>query len=145
MNKKHLMAWYFAPALLLGAGCSDSDSGYDPGIEFSKTGEVTLIASIRNCTTRASLVNTGEARWLAGDALSVVCTDGSAVTFTLDGTGGTRRAFFKGTIPDGREMGPYALYPTTTSISGSDVRVTLPAEKVMSGEGVASRLMYKVW
>lgn len=141
MNKKHLMAWYFASALLLGAGCSDSDSGYDPGIEFSKTGEVTLIASIRNCTTRASLVNTGEARWLAGDALSVVCTDGSAVTFTLDGTGGTRRAFFKGFIPEGREMGPYALYPTTTSISGSDVRVTLPTEIEPAATGSCSAMI----
>ena len=135
------MAWYFASALLLGAGCNDSNSDYDPGIEFSKTGEVTLIASIRNCTTRASLVNTGEARWLAGDAISVVCTDGSAVEFALDGTGDTRRAFFKGTIPDGREMGSYALYPTTTALSGSNLQVTLPAEIEPAATGSCSAMI----
>lgn len=141
MNIRKHISWLFAAALLTGAGCNDSESEYDPGIGFSKTGEVTLIASIQNCTTRASLVNTGEARWLAGDAISVVCTDGSTVEFALDGTGGTRRAFFHGTIPDGKEMGSWALYPSTTKLSGSELQVTLPAEIEPASTGSCSAMI----
>ena len=89
MNKTFNLFCCCAAAAMFAAGCDDSEQEYNPDIKFSRTGDVTLIASIENCTTRASLVNTGEARWQREDAVSVVCTDGSAVTFALDGTGET--------------------------------------------------------
>ena len=44
------------------------------------------------------------------------------------------------TTRDGAWNCYFYLIPNT-----NQPEVTLPAEKVMSGEGVASRLMYKVW
>ena len=83
MNKTFNLFCCCAAAAMLAAGCDDSEQAYNPDIQFSRTGDVTLIASIENCTTRASLVNTGEARWQREDAVSVVCTDGSAaVSYT---------------------------------------------------------------
>lgn len=120
------------------AGCDDSEQAYNPDIKFSRTGDITLIASIENCTTKASLVNTGEARWQREDAVSVVCTDGSTVTFTLDGTGGTRRAFFTGTIPDGKEMDGYALHPASATFSGNTLKAVLPDEITPSTTGSCS-------
>lgn len=61
MNKTFNLFCCCAAAAMLAAGCDDSEQAYNPDIQFSRTGDVTLIASIENCTTRASLVNTGEA------------------------------------------------------------------------------------
>ncbi len=138
MNKRLNLVWCCAAAAMLAAGCDDTESTYDPGIAFSRTGGVSLIASMENCTTRASLVNTGEARWLRDDAIGVVCTDGSVVELTLDGTGDTRRAVFSGTIPAGREMGRYALYPASVSLAGAVLTVELPRETVPAPVGSCS-------
>lgn len=138
MNKTFNLFCCCAAAAMLAAGCDDSEQAYNPDIQFSRTGDVTLIASIENCTTRASLVNTGEARWQREDAVSVVCTDGSAVKFALDGTGGTRRAFFAGTIPDGKEMGGYALHPASATLSGNTLKAVLPDAITPSATGSCS-------
>lgn len=138
MNKTFNLFCCCAAAAMFAAGCDDSEQEYNPDIKFSRTGDVTLIASIENCTTRASLVNTGEARWQREDAVSVVCTDGSAVTFALDGTGETRRAFFTGTIPAGKEMGGYALHPASATLSGTTLKAVLPQEITPSSAGSCS-------
>lgn len=127
MNYRYKLLLSFAATVSLLAGCNDSDSTYDPGITFSKTGDVAFVASIENCTSRASLVNTGEARWLRDDAIGAVCTDGTVAQLKLDGTGETRRAIFKGTVPAGKEIGGYAVHPSSATISGNTLSVELPA------------------
>lgn len=138
MNKRFNLLWCLAAVTMLAAGCDDSDAEYDPGIAFSRTGDVALVASMENCTTRASLVNTGEARWLRDDAIGVVCTDGSVVELKLDGTGDTRRAIFAGTIPAGREMGDYALHPASATLTDGVLAVELPGEVTPAAAGSCS-------
>ncbi len=109
------------------AGCQEKEAEF-PGIKFSRTGEVSLIASIENAdVTKASLVGTGEARWLREDRISVLCDDNSSVEFALDGTGETRKAFFKGEIPSGRTMGNYAWYPHTVAVENGKLQYELPS------------------
>ena len=122
---------------LLLLACTQEEKPFDPGITFSRTGEVTLVASIENAVTRASLTGRGEARWLAGDKIAVVCTDGTLATLPLDGTGGTRKAVFKGTLPEGKTLGDYAIYPADCiqDLSGTTLTFTLPeSRQVSSGE-----------
>lgn len=138
MNKRFNLLWCLAAVTMLAAGCDDSDAEYDPGIAFSRTGDVALVASMENCTTRALLVNTGEARWLRDDAIGVVCTDGSVVELKLDGTGDTRRAIFAGTIPAGREMGDYALHPASATLTDGVLAVELPGEVTPAASGSCS-------
>lgn len=144
MNKRFNILWCLAAAAILSAGCDDSDAEYDPGIAFSRTGDVALIASMENCTTRASLINTGEARWLRDDAIGVVCTDGTVVEFALDGTGDTRRAVFSGTIPAGKEMGAYALHPASASLAGGTLSVELPREVAPATVGSCSLMAARI-
>lgn len=75
---------------------------------FVKTGEITFEASIENASTKASLVSTGETRWIKGDVINVLTSDGSSVPFDIQGTGDTRKAFFKGNLT--KEMGSWATY-----------------------------------
>lgn len=127
------------PALLLVllAACKQEEKTFDPGIAFSRTGEVTLVASIENAATRASLTGRGEARWLPGDKIAVVCTDGTLAELPLDGTGGTRKAVFKGKLPDGKTLGDFAVFPASAveSLSGTTLTFSLPAERRVSGTG----------
>ena len=97
---------------------------------FVRTGNVTFTASIENCVAKATITNTGEARWTGGETIGVVMNDGSIVGFDLDGTGGTRKALFTGTVPDGKEIGDLAVYPDDYVISYSEgkMSVSLPSE-----------------
>ena len=123
--------------LVLLAACKQEEKPFDPGIAFSRTGEVTLVASIENAATRASLTGRGEARWLPGDKIAVVCTDGTLAELPLDGTGGTRKAVFKGKLPDGKTLGDFAVFPASAveSLSGTTLTFSLPAERRVSGTG----------
>ena len=123
--------------LALSAACTQEEKPFDPGIAFSRTGEVTLVASIENAATRAGLTGRGEARWLAGDRIAVVCTDGSVAELPLDGTGGTRKAVFKGTLPEGKTLGDFAVYPAdcVQNLSGTTLTFALPeTRKASAGE-----------
>lgn len=124
------------------ASCSDDNEAYDPGLKFSTTGDVRFVASIENCgSTRTSLINTGEARWLSNDAIGLVCTDGSVVSLPLDGTGETRKAIFSGTIPSGKTLGNYAVYPTNVTVSGKEISYNLPSEIVPNSFGSCSLMV----
>ena len=81
---------YCIPIVALALGCKTDDvSEFEPS--YGTTGEVTFVASIENAgASRASMIKTGEARWLAGDVIKVVCDDESTVDFAIDGTGDTR-------------------------------------------------------
>lgn len=121
---------YIFVALLLTAACAKkgNDPEFVPDTTFHRSGEVTLLASMENCSTKAAMSFSGEARWEKGDQIAVSCTDGSLAVLTLDGTGGTRKAFFKGEIPAGKQLGDYAFYPASAirSFSGTQVSAILP-------------------
>lgn len=140
MKLKHNIFFILAVAAL--ASCSDKEEVYDPGLKFSTTGDVRFMASIENCgSTRASLINTGEARWLGEDAIGLVCTDGTVATLPLDGTGDTRKAIFSGTIPEGKTLGEYAVHPTNVSVSGKMLSINLPSDIVPNSYGSCSLMI----
>lgn len=120
--------------MALAVGCTQDDGISEFQPDTNKTGNVTLLASIENADSRASLVATGEARWQANDAIKVVCNDGSTAVFNIDGTGETRRALFTGTL-EGKSVGEYALYPTSAELSGETLSVELPAQITPSPTG----------
>ena len=118
-------------------GCSEAEGVSEFQPDTNKTGDVTLLASIENADSRASLVATGEARWQANDAIKVVCNDGSTAIFNIDGTGETRRALFTGNL-EGKSVGEYALYPTSVEISGDNISVELPSQISPSPTGTCA-------
>ncbi len=120
--------------MALAVGCTQDDGISEFQPDTNKTGNVTLLASIENADSRASLVATGEARWQANDAIKVVCNDGSTAVFNIDGTGETRRALFTGTL-EGKSVGEYALYPTSAELSEQTLSVELPAQITPSPTG----------
>ena len=104
-----------------------NEAEFVPDTTFHRSGEVTLLASMENCSAKATMSLSGEARWERGDQIAVICTDGSLAVLTLDGTGGTRRAFFKGELPAGKQLGSYAFYPASAilQVSGNQVSAVL--------------------
>lgn len=115
-------------------GCSEAEGISEFQPDTNKTGNVTLLASIENADSRASLVATGEARWQANDAIKVICDDGSAAVFNIDGTGETRRALFTGNL-EGKSVGQYALYPSAVENSGDNISIDLPSQITPSPTG----------
>ena len=118
-------------------GCSEAEGISEFQPDTNKTGNVTLLASIENADSRASLVATGEARWQANDAIKVVCNDGSTAIFNIDGTGETRRALFTGNL-EGKSVGQYALYPSAVEISGDNISIELPSQIAPSPTGTCA-------
>lgn len=137
MKKIFKYLCYCLPAIALTVGCTQDDSISEFQPDTNKTGNVTLLASIENADSRASVVATGETRWQANDAIKVVCNDGSTAVFNIDGTGETRRALFTGTL-EGKSIGEYALYPTSVELSGDNISVTLPSEIAPSPTGTCA-------
>lgn len=125
------------PIMALAVGCTEAEGISEFQPDTNKTGNVTLLASIENADSRASLVATGEARWQANDAIKVICDDGSAAVFNIDGTGETRRALFTGTL-EGKSVGEYALYPTSAELTNNNLSVELPAQITPSPTGTCA-------
>ena len=122
------------PIMAQAVGCTEAEGISEFQPDTNKTGNVTLLASIENADSRASLVATGEARWQANDAIKVVCDDGSTAVFNIDGTGETRRALFTGNL-EGKAVGQYALYPTSVELSGDNISIELPSQIAPSPTG----------
>ena len=119
----------FAAASLLIAGCKDySYETWTPDETLHRTGEVSLLATFENLETKVFMDDKGHGTWDAGDEIAVACSDGSFVTFPLDGTGNTKRAIFKGTIPSGKEIGSVAVYPASAvvGLSGEELSFKVP-------------------
>ena len=128
MDMKKYIA-LFAAAVALLAGCKDySYETWIPDETFSRTGEVSFLATFENLETKAFMDEKGHGTWDGGDQIAVACTDGTLVTFSLDGTGDTKRAIFKGTIPSGKELGSLAVYPASAAVScdGSAISIKVP-------------------
>ena len=123
--------------MALAVGCTEAEGISEFQPDTNKSGNVTLLASIENADSRASLVATGEARWQPNDAIKVVCDDNSTAIFDIDGTGETRRALFTGTV-EGKNVGQYAIYPTTAELIGDNLSIELPSQITASPTGTCS-------
>ena len=123
--------------LAMYAGCTKGESVSEFQPDTNKTGKVTLLASIENADSRASLVATGETRWQPNDAIKVICDDSSTAVFNIDGTGETRRALFTSTL-EGKSVGEYALYPSSVEIVGDNISIELPAQITPSPTGTCA-------
>ena len=128
---------YCLPVLALAVGCTEAEGVSEFQPDTNKSGNVTLLASIENAESRAQVVATGEARWLRNDAIAVLCDDGSIETFTLDGTGDTRRALFTGLV-EGKGVGEYALYPADATFADGTLTATLSETTPVSPTGSCS-------
>lgn len=127
--KKSAIIFSAALALMMAACVKPvQEPEYNPDITFSKTGKVSLLASIEDFSTKAEIPATGHGLWKAGDKIAVYTTDGTPVEFTLDGTGDTKRARFTGEIPSGKEMGGLAVYPSdaVSKKEGNTLTVNIP-------------------
>lgn len=134
MKKIFKYLCYCLPVVALAVGCTKADGVSEFQPDTNKSGNVTILASIENADSRASLVATGETRWQPNDAIKVVCDDGSTEVFAIDGTGETRRALFTGTL-EGKSVGQYAIYPTNAELSGDNLSVVLPSQIAPSPTG----------
>lgn len=125
--KKYLLM--LAAAVLFSA-CDDKDNNNNFEEELSRSGKVSLVVSIESLSTRMSMPSTGHGRWEEGDRIAVACSDGSFVTFDLEGTGGTVRAKFTGEIPAGLTLGNVAVWPAGMAerADGDEVRLKFPSE-----------------
>ena len=137
MKKIFKYLCYCLPVMALAVGCTEADGISEFQPDTNKTGNVTLLASIENADSRASVLATGEARLERNDAIKVVCDNGQTAIFTLDCTGDTRRALFTGNL-EGKSVGEYALYPTTSEISGDNISLELPSQVAASPTGICA-------
>lgn len=87
------------------------DTRYLPDETLYRTGDVSLHLSVENMATRLSMDNLGHFLFEEGDSVAAVCTDGTIFKMFLDGTGGTKRATFTGTVPAGKTLGDIVVYP----------------------------------
>lgn len=101
---------------------------YQPDTTLHRTGEVSLLATFENLQSKLTMDDGGHGLWSPGDEIAVALSDGQFVNFTLDGTGDTRRAIFKGTIPEGNTLGGVAVYPASAvqDLDGDRMTLSLP-------------------
>lgn len=112
------------------ASCKNKEDIFEVDDTLHRTGKVTLLASIEDFSTKAEMPATGHGAWKRDDMIAVQVSDGSFVEFRLDGTGDTKRAKFTGEIPEGLQLGSYAVYPAdAVSYGNGKVSLGLPAER----------------
>ena len=143
MKKFIKYLYYCLPLMALAVGCNNGDDIPNFQPKTNKSGEVTLLASIENADSRASMIATGEARWVRDESIAVLCDDNSLVKFTLDGTGETRRALFKGVV-EGKNVSDYAFFPSEVTYSEGKLSYTLPSEITASTTGSCSLMAGKI-
>lgn len=119
---------------------------YNPDESLKTTGEVTLCLSLENLQTKLSVDSLGYLMFKTGDSVAVQCNDGSFVNFALEGTGDTKRAFFKGTIPEGKEIGEAVVFPATIAqrCYKGVVTLRLPEYRDFSDESFRAPLVGKI-
>lgn len=103
---------------------------YDQDTTLYRTGEVTLLCSIEDFATKAEVNANGHGLWKRNDTILVFTSQGTPVKFGLDGTGDTKRALFKGTIPEGETLGSSAIFPCDAFVryDGGNIIVRIPEE-----------------
>ena len=146
---KKILKYFAVPVLVLSAAsCSRKDEadGISIDTSFSRTGNITLVASFENASVKCSITGRGEARWLSDDKILAMLSDGSTAEMFVDGTGGTRRAIFRGTVPGGKTLGDYVVYPLSavSSADGNSVGFTLPSELSLADASSCSVAVAKV-
>lgn len=127
---KKILNIFACAAVLIAAGCAKISTTelYVPDETLATTGEVTLCVSIEDLNTKMTVDDNGHFLFREGDAIAVSCSDGTLVKFDIQGTGDTKRAFFKGTIPAGKTIGSCIIYPYASAVScaGGRIKVRIP-------------------
>ena len=90
---------------------------------------LTFTAVNEQIVSRTSLSD-GHTYWSEGDAIKVICSDGTAANASLTAGAGTATGTFAGMVPAGKTP-LYAVYPAAAyaSLDGSTVNVTVAAEQ----------------
>ena len=98
--------------------------------EVVPEGSEKLILKAVSQDTRTAIDGSGHTVWAAGDAIKVICSDGSVSDFELVDGAGTVTGDFTGYIPSGKTA-LYAVYPAArySSASGTTIKVSVPASK----------------
>lgn len=98
--------------------------------EVVPEGSEKLILKAVSQDTRTAMDGSGHTVWAAGDAIKVICSDGSVSDFELVDGAGTVTGDFTGYIPSGKTA-LYAVYPAArySSASGTTIKVSVPASK----------------
>ncbi|MBP5567347.1 MAG: hypothetical protein J6X57_07690 [Bacteroidales bacterium] len=91
---------------------------------FDDSDDVTTIYAIAGANNTKTTVNGLNVLWSSGDVVAVANENDEIVEFTLKGGAGSNEASFEGTL-GGKELGTYAVYPSTTNsaVSGTTVSV----------------------
>ena len=128
--KKYIIIFAILAAALSSCTRAAVFEQYNQDTTLYRTGDVTLLCSIEDFSSKATVDANGHGLWKKNDTILVFTTKGTAVKFALDGTGDTKRAIFKGTIPPGETLGTAAMYPADAfvSYSGDKLVVKTPAE-----------------
>ena len=128
--KKIIIILSAIAAMACGCAKMSKTALYEADSSLKKTGEVTLCVSIEDLATKLVADDNGHFLFAKEDSIQVFCSDGTPVVFHLDGTGDTKKAFFKGTIPAGREIGSCIAYPVdnTNSFASGKLLITLDDE-----------------
>ena len=112
MNKICQLLLCFALAVIANACMKiGDDTRYEPDETLYRTGDISLHLSVENMATRVSMDDLGHFLFEEGDSVAAVCTDGTIFKMFLDGTGGTKRATFNGSVPAGKTLGDIVVYP----------------------------------
>ena len=129
--KKLYIAIIAAAAIVFAAGCNklSTTEVYAPDETLKTTGEVTLCVGVEDLTTKITADDNGHFLFKKGDSIAVALSDGSFAAFRLDGTGDSKRAFFTGSVPEGKTLGGCIVYPfqSAVSVCGDSIRVSMPA------------------
>lgn len=130
---------FAAVAAVSCAGISSTEL-YTPDEIVHKTGEVTLCLSLESMDTKVDMDDLGHFMFKKGDEVAVMCKDGSFETFTLDGSGDTKRAFFKGVLPEGKTLGDLVVFPVDAAerYFNNILTVHLPNERVFGEDAFCS-------
>ena len=112
------------------AACTEKEDVFQPDSTLNTSGTVNLCASIEDIDSKMTMDASGKGMWVKGDKIAVSCSDGTFVEFELNGTGETKRAVFTGTIPEGKELGNIAVWPTAAVVGyeGENLKLRLPDE-----------------
>ena len=107
----------------------------EPGMQT-----ITISASTEGIDTKTLYDGGTDFKWQSGDKISVLCTDGSFYDFVANESGDP--VTFTGTIPDGENLGAFALFPADAT--HSTTKFHLPKEKDLRPNGSADLPMYGV-
>lgn len=128
--KKYIVILTFLAVAISSCTKPSAIAPYEQDTTLYRTGEVTLLCSIEDFGTKAEIDANGHGKWKNNDTILVFTNNGVPVRFAIDGTGDTKKALFKGVIPQGEVLGNMAIYPADAfgGYSNGKISVNAPTE-----------------